>query len=95
MGESVIFQDYLWISYTVSGRSTFSKVNVAASTPTVTQITGVYDHVEDSDESITDINTKKGYMGPEIFQVINFNNTRLVCGCGEELWVYYPELDMT
>lgn len=95
MGESVIFQDYLWISYTVGGRSTFSRINVAASTPSATQITGIYDHVEDSDESITDINTKNGYMGPDIFQVINFNNTRLVCGCGEELRVYYPELDMT
>ena len=55
----------------------------------------IYDHVEDSDESISDINTKNGPMLSGVFQVINFNNTRLVCGVGEQLWVYYPELDMT
>ena len=32
-------------------------------------------------------------MGPGVNQVINFNNTRLVCGVGENLRVYYPELD--
>jgi len=25
--------------------------------------------------------------------VLNFNNTRLVCGVGQDLRVYYPELD--
>lgn len=27
--------------------------------------------------------------------MLNFNNTRLVCGVGENLRVYYPELDKT
>lgn len=34
-------------------------------------------------------------MGPGINQVLNFNNTRLVCGVGQDLRVYYPELDKT
>ena len=34
-------------------------------------------------------------MGTGINQVLNFNNTRLVCGVGQDLWVYYPELDKT
>lgn len=33
-------------------------------------------------------------MGPGVNQVLNFNNTRLVCGVGEDLRVYYPELDV-
>lgn len=96
MGESVIFQDYLWMSRTYgTSFSTFSRINVKASTPTAETIVGIYDHVEDSDESISSPLTTNGYMGPYVHQVINFNNTRLVCGCGEELRVYYPELDKT
>lgn len=26
--------------------------------------------------------------------MLNYNNTRLVVGAGQELWVYYPELDI-
>ena len=58
-------------------------------------VTFLCDHAEDSDESISDINTKLGIMGTGINQVLNFNNTRLVCGVGQDLWVYYPELDKT
>ena len=30
-----------------------------------------------------------------ITAILNYNNTRLVVGVGQELWVYYPELDIT
>jgi hypothetical protein len=25
--------------------------------------------------------------------ILNYNNTRLVVACGQDIWVYYPELD--
>lgn len=91
--EAVIFQDCLWYSRWVTGASTIRKVNIKS----LQQgwLWPIYDHIEDDDESISSINTKNGAMGPGINQVLNFNNTRLVCWVGEDLWVYYPELDMT
>lgn len=96
-GEAVIFQDYLWASWYTNTQSMFSRVNVgSAQALPVSHM--IYDHIEDSDESISNISqlgvtTLNGAMGPWINQVLNFNNTRLVCWVGQDLRVYYPELD--
>ena len=103
VGEAVIFQDRLRASYFSNTESTFSRIQKpsAGGTPTpLTVPTAIYDHIEDSDESISSISllgltTFNGTMWPGINQVLNFNNTRLVCGVGQDLWVYYPELDKT
>lgn len=34
-------------------------------------------------------------MGPGAGVILNYNNTRLVVAVGNELRVYYPELDLT
>lgn len=104
VGEAVIFQDYLRvpISDTTNNKSYFKKVNVkdvaGTTSDSVIEYNPIDDHLEDSDESIGNISqlgitTKNWIMGSGINQVINFNNTRLVCGVGEYLRVYYPELD--
>lgn len=95
--EAVIFQDYLWVPIDNGTNSYFKKVNVA-NVNDVQTYGVIRDHIEDSDESISNISslgvtTLTGQMQPGIDQVLNFNNTRLVCGVGEELWVYYPDLD--
>lgn len=34
-------------------------------------------------------------MRSPITAILNYNNTRLVVASGSELWVYYPELDLS
>ena len=97
--EAVMFQDYLRASWSSSTESMFTRVNVG-SLSVETPSKRIYDHIEDSDESIWSISvsgvtTLNWNMWPGIFQVLNFNNTRLVCGVGQDLRVYYPELDHT
>lgn len=97
--EAVIFQDYLRASFSTGSESMFTRVNVwSLDVPAPSN--RIYDHIEDSDESIGSISvswvtTLNWNMWPGIFQVLNFNNTRLVCGVGQDLRVYYPELDHT
>lgn len=57
----MIFQDNLWVSIDASSASTFKVINIS-SLSIVANPTVIYDHVEDSDDSITDINTKNGAM---------------------------------
>ena len=54
-----------------------------------------YDHPESTDESIEDPSNILLPMSWQITAVLNYNNTRLVVACGQEIWVYYPELDVT
>lgn len=51
------------------------------------------DHPEATDESISDPSNAWLPMQWNITAMLNYNNTRLVVGAGQELWVYYPELD--
>jgi hypothetical protein len=34
-----------------------------------------------------------GQMGAGITAILNYNNSRLVVAVGQDLWVYYPELE--
>ncbi len=52
-----------------------------------------HDHPESSDESIETPNPTWEVMRGQITAVLNYNNTRLVVACWQEIWVYYPELD--
>ena len=54
------------------------------------------DHNDYTDESIADVNDWTGrYMKWDITAILNYNNTRLVVAAGQDIWVYYPELDVT
>lgn len=52
-----------------------------------------YDHPEATDESIEDPSNVLLPMKWKITAILNYNNTRLVVASGQEIWVYYPELD--
>ena len=58
VGEAVIFQDCLRASYYGRDESTFARIQKpsAGGTPTALTVpTAIYDHIEDSDESISSI----------------------------------------
>ncbi len=55
-----------------------------------------YDHTDYTDETIEDSADATLMNKPMkwwITAILNYNNTRLVVACGNEIWVYYPELD--
>ena len=54
-----------------------------------------YDHNDYTDDSIEDKDdiVLNWDMKWRITAILNYNNTRLVVACGNEIWVYYPELD--
>ena len=54
------------------------------------------DHNDYTDESISDPNDLTWFwMEWAITAILNYNNTRLVVACWQDIWVYYPELDST
>lgn len=88
-----IFQDYLRISGQ-GGNYTFL-VRTLSTGQGWADTYIPYDHLEDTDESIASETTTTGRIGPGAGVILNYNNTRLVVGVGNELRVYYPELDAT
>ena len=54
-----------------------------------------YDHNDYTDESIEDPNDTSMEMKWGITAILNYNNTRLVVASWQDIWVYYPELDIT
>jgi len=88
--EWVIFQDHFWYgtgSWTTGG---LVKLSVEGSTYTVIV---PRDHVSSNDEDIMDPEHLTGQMGAGITAILNYNNSRLVVAVGQDLWVYYPELE--
>ena len=54
-----------------------------------------YDHADSTDESIMDASDLWPNMTDAITAILNYNNTRLIVACWTQLWVYYPELDIS
>ena len=97
----VVFQDRFWFWYnrTIWDTPTWYIASVnfkATSSSWVDQKTYIpYDHNDYTDDSIEDPNDRKPDVFPKwnITAILNYNNTRLVVAAGNEIWVYYPELD--
>lgn len=89
----VVFQDCFWYSITdQNNKVAFKAANVA--TPTQWwYIVSPQDHPESTDESIETPDATNPYMTGYVTAILNYNNTRLVVACGQDIWVYYPELD--
>jgi len=83
-----VFQDRFWYwvwSWMVSISVTWSWT---------TDVYHAVDHTDSTDESISDKSTWNWhYFTWAITAILNYNNTRLVVACWQEIWVYYPELD--
>lgn len=101
----VVFMDKFWFGYNTSWWSTqnpqkwyISSIFFKWTSPVQwdEQIDFLpYDHNDYTDESISDawdVNLWV-YMQWNITAILNYNNTRLVVAAGQDIWVYYPELD--
>lgn len=92
----VVFQDYFWYGSTyVDGNETYYSLFAKNVASWANYITVPYDHPESTDESISDYSNVLLPMRSPITAILNYNNTRLVVASGSELWVYYPELDLS
>jgi hypothetical protein len=92
----VVFQDYFWFPITDSqGNNMLSSIRVTWDASDQYTLSP-RDHPEATDESIEDASTAMDKMDVTnwvITAILNYNNTRLVVACWQEIWVYYPELD--
>lgn len=89
----VIFQDYFWYWATVDNVSALVRINNTwAWTAEVIQ---PVDHNDYTDEDISTppAPAQAQKMNWTITAILNYNNTRLVVACDQDIWVYYPELD--
>jgi len=93
----VVFQDYFWFPVTDSQWNNMLSA-IRCNWNTSDQYTLLpYDHWESTDESISDPSQIWDAMWANhwvITAILNYNNSRLVVACGQEIWVYYPELDL-
>ena len=99
----VVFQDkfWFWLTTTIDW-TTYYGLDAVSNTWAWTDTVYVpYDHLDYTDESISDetsLNWRNMPWG--ITAILNYNNTRLVVACSSgttwnsQIWVYYPELDV-
>jgi len=88
-----VFQDFFWYGSSVDNTNGLVAKNVAT---TSTYVMFPVDHVDYTDDSIWNPDdTTWMPMIWAITAILNYNNTRLVVACGNDIWVYYPELDMS
>ena len=89
----VVFQDYFWYA----ARTQWWEAIMSAIRVTWDTYNGYLskpkDHPEATDEDIEDPTTAWAWMVWAVTAILNYNNTRLVVACGQDIWVYYPELD--
>lgn len=93
----VVFQDqfWFWANANTSDVSIGAISHVSITGAQIwTQIRIVpYDHADYTDESIMTVDLNQPYMQWAITAILNYNNTRLVVACWQDIWVYYPELE--
>ena len=86
-----IFQDYMWWWVNTKVTWVLYRVNVTWAWGRIWMIP--CDHSDYTDESIMTVEPGLPTMKWAISAILNYNNTRLVVACGQEIWVYYPELE--
>lgn len=87
----VVFQDYFWYCISDNDKVAFNATNVADIHQTY--VCTPHDHNEATDEDISTPNPTGDTMRSAVTAILNYNNTRLVVACWQDLRVYYPELD--
>ena len=89
----VVFQDYFWYAAKTSwGEAIMSAIPVTWNASNA-YLSKPKDHPEATDESIEDPSTAWAGMLWAVTAILNYNNSRLVVASGQDIWVYYPELD--
>jgi hypothetical protein len=86
----VVFQDYVWFGVYINGANCMMAKNIKQGSDYTSR---PRDHLDTTDESIMDPTYLPWDMKWAITAMLNYNNTRLVVACWQELRVYYPELD--
>lgn len=89
----VVFQDYIWYWVNINGVGWLYRWNVTWVAWVAADAFTPFDHIDDTDESISDPSTAITNMQWSITAILNYNNSRLVVASGQDIWVYYPELD--
>lgn len=89
----VVFQDYVWYWININSVGWLYRGNVTWAAGTAADSFAPYDHIDDTDESISDPTTITTNMQGSITAILNYNNARLVVASWPDIWVYYPELD--
>lgn len=87
----VVFQDRFWYGVTDSWNSWIVSIALSGGNARVYK---PCDHSDSTDEAISteDQNPIRNFIWA-ITAMLNYNNTRLVVACGQDIRVYYPELD--
>ena len=87
----VVFQNYFW--YWVNTSVGGWLVKIPLSSWGTQRIIAPQDHPTEADDDIMNPDTAKDAMPSWVTAILNYNNSRLVVWVGQELWVYYPELE--
>ena len=90
----VVFQDYFWFPISDSQWNNMLSAIRCNGTTSDQYTLKPMDHNEATDESISDPTDTWIYMQSPITAILNYNNTRLVVAAWQDIWVYYPELDL-
>lgn len=87
----VVFQDRFWYWITNNWKSAMVSIALSGWSE---RIFIPCDHTDSTDESISTEDPTPIYNFIwAVTAILNYNNTRLVVACWQDLWVYYPELD--
>lgn len=92
----VVFQDWFWYWINTNSQWGLARIPNAWNYVEANDLFAPVDHLTESDEDIMDptIANRGSIMPTGITAILNYNNSRLVVWVGQELWVYYPELDI-
>lgn len=90
VAPGVVFQNYF--RYWVNSPIGWWVVKIPLWTGTQ-QIIAPQDHPTEADDDIMNPDSAWIAMKSWVTAILNYNNSRLVVACGEELRVYYPELE--
>lgn len=90
--EWVVFQDHFWYGVGTWTTGWLVALSVTGSWPYKTIVPR--DHASESDDDIMDPDHLTGQMQAWITAILNYNNSRLVVAVGQDLRVYYPELEI-
>lgn len=87
----VVFQNYFW--YWVNTGTGGWLVKVPLTQSGTQRIVAPQDHPTEADDDIMNPDTAWVAMISWVTAILNYNNSRLVVWVGQDLWVYYPELE--
>ena len=93
LAPGTIFQNYFRYGVNVSSQWWLVRIPQTGSYDSSKDLIAPQDHPTEADDDIMNPDTAGAAMLTWITAILNYNNSRLVVACGQDLWVYYPELE--